>query len=49
MKWSKRQPVRKGDLLHLTVCGVSGLYRAKRSASDAMNLRLCDLVLVEGD
>jgi hypothetical protein len=48
VKWYERTPVRKGDLVRMTVLGVSGLYRVRRDASDAMNLRLCDLVLEEG-
>ncbi len=48
MKWVECEPVKKGDVVRLTVLGVSGLYRVKRDVSDAMNLRLCDLVLEEG-
>jgi hypothetical protein len=47
MKWTQRQPVRAGDVIQMTVCGVSGLYEVLRSADDAMNLRVCDLKLKE--
>lgn len=45
MKWTELKPVKAGDLIQITVCGISGLYRVLRNADDAMNLRISDLKL----
>lgn len=37
------QPVKRGDLVRLSVDGKDRLYRARRSVRDIGNLRLCDL------
>lgn len=46
MKWVELVPVKRGDIVQMTVCGVSGRYEVLRDATDTMNLRLCDLRLV---
>lgn len=37
------QPVKRGNLVRLSVDGKDRLYRARRSVRDIGNLRLCDL------
>lgn len=43
MTWRELQPVKRGDLVRVSVDGVARLYRARRSVRDIGNLRLCDL------
>jgi len=43
MKWIKRKPVKAGEIVRLTVMGVSGNYRAKVSAEDEMCLSVDDV------
>lgn len=46
MKWVKRNPVKAGEIVRLTVLGVSGDYRAKVDAASPMCLTVDDLELV---
>ncbi len=42
--WAERQPVKRGDLVRITLDDdYPRLYRARRSVQDIGNLRLCDL------
>lgn len=47
MKNMIAKPVKTGDVIQLTVLGVSGKYMTKIDADDVMSLRVEDLELVE--
>lgn len=42
MKWTELQPVKKGDVIALTICGVHRLWRVKRDARDVLDLCIKD-------
>ena len=49
MKWVEQKPVMAGDIVEISLFGELGKYRALRSVSDVLDLRICDLCKISDE